>query len=628
LQKAVKNSSDFQKFSNLVKNLAVTVANIGRSPNFASGIVIKELLKKLPEFLRLQWGQFLIQHNVDDADIFQFATWVRQQNEVTSKVEIGDDAKVSSQTEDVEEYRDSRQRDVPRSLRTCAVCQGVDHLPPKCDKFKKADNKQRWRISDKHRLCYCCLLVHSKGVCQSRKSCGVNGCTRFHHPLLHKDEVQHGDTMNINTDSSQALLRVVPIQIRAATVLNTFAICDEGSTNTLIDESMAEKIGADGPKLPYCCRWMDKTTKQFENSKKVSFEVAAASVNTKWHKVDGARTIPNLNLPRSTIDLEFLLKEYSYLPRDELEKIAGAKPMLLIGQDNQTLMVAREVIEPNPNGPMMTRTKLGWIVHGPGNHNGKNEATVNICCEEDVVEKFKPNENLEGMVSNLDHYKPEEKWKQLQKMGRSTEIINGRLGVDLQKQRVVLPFPESRSVAIRPLKFAERGLLEVDMESRCYVEMKKRIAEDLNDRLMTGPELVPSFFGMLWWFGFYVVAVPANIPGMRFSWMIGESTSRQHDVYKMREMTRDASSFIAQSVECYRRWCFGDECPNAVRTSSAVENLDVNRVQNWRSESASADGPSFLVEKDEDWSKEVYERMPAEPVDRALTWKTILRAVA
>jgi hypothetical protein len=43
-------------------------------------------------------------------------------------------------------------------------------------------------------------------------------------------------------------------------------------------------------------------------------------------------------------------------------KIFGAKPMLLIEQDNQTLMVAREVIEPNPNGPMMTKTKIGWMV--------------------------------------------------------------------------------------------------------------------------------------------------------------------------------------------------------------------------------------------------------------------------
>jgi hypothetical protein len=80
--------------------------------------------------------------------------------------------------------------------------------------------------------------------------------------------------------------------------------------------------------------------------------------------------------------------------------------------------------------------------------------------------------------------------------------------------------------------------------------------------------------------------------------------------------------------------------------TSADENLDVNKVKNWRWESVSADGPGFHLEKD-DWSKEVqvtetllrksieedvvlqvYERMPDEPVDCASTWKTNVRSVA
>jgi Protein of unknown function (DUF1759) len=88
-QKVVKNSSDFLEFSNLVEKLAITVDNIGKRANFSSGTVIKELLKKLPEYLRLQWGQFLVQHNLDDADIYQFATWVRQQNESLKPILIG-----------------------------------------------------------------------------------------------------------------------------------------------------------------------------------------------------------------------------------------------------------------------------------------------------------------------------------------------------------------------------------------------------------------------------------------------------------------------------------------------------------------------------------------------------------
>jgi hypothetical protein len=58
-----------------------------------------------------------------------------------------------------------------------------------------------------------------------------------------------------NVPASQVILRVVPVQIIAATVMNTFALCDEASTTTLIDTSFAEQIGDDGPELPFCCRW-------------------------------------------------------------------------------------------------------------------------------------------------------------------------------------------------------------------------------------------------------------------------------------------------------------------------------------------------------------------------------------
>jgi hypothetical protein len=47
--------------------------------------LIRELLKKLSEYLRLQWGQHMVQTQ-------QFATWVNEQNDVISKVEVGNEA--------------------------------------------------------------------------------------------------------------------------------------------------------------------------------------------------------------------------------------------------------------------------------------------------------------------------------------------------------------------------------------------------------------------------------------------------------------------------------------------------------------------------------------------------------
>jgi hypothetical protein len=57
LQKQVKDSSDFQEFSNLVEDLAVTFENVGKKSRFTDSIVIRELLKKLLKYLRLQGGR-------------------------------------------------------------------------------------------------------------------------------------------------------------------------------------------------------------------------------------------------------------------------------------------------------------------------------------------------------------------------------------------------------------------------------------------------------------------------------------------------------------------------------------------------------------------------------------------
>jgi hypothetical protein len=91
-QKPVTNSNDFQEFSNLVENLSVTVENVGKLSQFTNKIVIRELLNKLPEHLRLQREQYLVHVRTHDVNIEQYVDWVSTQNEIVSKVEIRNEA--------------------------------------------------------------------------------------------------------------------------------------------------------------------------------------------------------------------------------------------------------------------------------------------------------------------------------------------------------------------------------------------------------------------------------------------------------------------------------------------------------------------------------------------------------
>jgi hypothetical protein len=61
--------------------------------HLTSNLIIKVLLKKLPEYLRLQWGHFVVQQQLRSPNIQQFTKWVSKQNEIVSQVKIGGENK-------------------------------------------------------------------------------------------------------------------------------------------------------------------------------------------------------------------------------------------------------------------------------------------------------------------------------------------------------------------------------------------------------------------------------------------------------------------------------------------------------------------------------------------------------
>jgi hypothetical protein len=103
-----------------------------------------------------------------------------------------------------------------------------------------------------------------------------------------------------------------------------------------------------------------------------------------------------LRLPCQRIDVKFLMAKNLHLSRDVLEKIANAEQKILLGQDNQNFTIAREMFQPTCEEPMMTKTKLGWIVHRMITNSGtslESVAFVKTCCEHD--------DNLHDLVNSL-----------------------------------------------------------------------------------------------------------------------------------------------------------------------------------------------------------------------------------
>jgi hypothetical protein len=65
----------------------------------------------------------------------------------------------------------------------------------------------------------------------------------------------------------------------------------------------------------------------------------------------------NLDLiPTQKIDVQNLVQ---YIKKAKLKGLNGIKPIILIGQDNCSLILAKEVIQRNQHDPVLFKTELG-----------------------------------------------------------------------------------------------------------------------------------------------------------------------------------------------------------------------------------------------------------------------------
>lgn len=85
----------------------------------------------------------------------------------------------------------------------------------------------------------------------------------------------------------------------------------------------------------------------------------------------------NMALSTQTVDVKKLSDIYPNIDFSELKSMENAKPTLLIGQDNWSLLVNHKIVYDKWNGPALTKTKLGWAIHG--NISGNIQERNFIC---------------------------------------------------------------------------------------------------------------------------------------------------------------------------------------------------------------------------------------------------------
>lgn len=109
-----------------------------------------------------------------------------------------------------------------------------------------------------------------------------------------------------------ALFRIVPVTLYGIfKSVNAFVFLHEGSSSTLIEQSLVHELGVEGPTVPLCLRWNANMTRSEDESQIVSLAVSEVGYKKKFQLMH-VRTVENLNLPSQTLKFTEELPIWSY----------------------------------------------------------------------------------------------------------------------------------------------------------------------------------------------------------------------------------------------------------------------------------------------------------------------------
>ena len=300
-----------------------------------------------------------------------------------------------------------RRQEHPQNQPKCDLCEG-SHGIWACPQFRDANVEERWRIAKDKRLCFRCLSNSHQGKnCFRSGECGIRGCRRSHHKLLHPlEELRNQETptevvssSGTSSSSQRALatvtsdntagnttreseersqittltsaqykevvsLRTVPVWLKAnGKKIKVNAVLDDASTVSYVNEEVAGALGLSATYEKVSVNVLSENVETFD-SMPVSFTLESCDGNLK---------IPfkALTCPRrvtgkyNIVDWQKFQSSWPHLSVCKFPDPA-ADPMVdvLIGQDQIDLHFSKCDVRGNSGEPIARLGPLGWSCVG------------------------------------------------------------------------------------------------------------------------------------------------------------------------------------------------------------------------------------------------------------------------
>ncbi|XP_036340648.1 uncharacterized protein LOC118750014 [Rhagoletis pomonella] len=513
-------------FALCVRNVYSTMESCRMGAYMNNPTLVKDLVDKLPNNHKLAWAMHPKGQHEPIVKIF--SDWLYALAEAASQV-VGYTTPKRGGIVNTHMQTTNAQRDV-----TCSHCNAGGHRVAQCEDFRKLSSSCRWDVVRALKLCRQCLNAHRRR-CFVPRTCGVDGCKAKHHPLLHASTALNAQnspeypsatasgSVNSHDDAkrkSSPYFRILPVRIHGnGNYIDTFAFLDEGSSVTLIEEKIFKQLNMRGVPDPLCLRWTGDNTRNEDASVRTSLKISGIQHN-KAFNITGVHTVSHLGLPRQTVDMAKITKDYPYITGLPIQSYVSAKPTLLIGSHNWQVAVPLKIREGSWCQPIATKTRLGWAIQGRcGGSSSNARLNIHTCaCKAE-------NERLHKMVKEhfqLDDPKPTmlrspDDQKALAILDSTCRKINNRYEVGLLWRHEEISLPDSYEMAYKRLvclnnKFRKDPSLKLAMQKQIDNLLAKGYAKKLNTA-----ELV-AHKGRVWYMPIFVTCNP-NKPGkMRLVW--------------------------------------------------------------------------------------------------------------
>lgn len=467
-----------------VQNVSESMTNSGSRDHLYNPLLLQEMVEKLPSPIKLQWAEY--RSEFSEINIEMFSSWLFEKAMKITDVmgttpKFGVDSK--NKSPNFLNFHGNQLRN------DCLICDKSCKNIANCKTFADLNVSERWVKVRANNLCRSCLKSHN-GRCRANLRCNVNNCTARHNSLLHQENSEYQSTVSKNSESinahnhnsNEALFKYVPIILYGQNrIVSTYAFLDDGSSVTVIEQSLADELELEGQPEPLCLKWTSNESRVEDDSQRIEIDVSGKRSSKRYRLK--ARTIKSLDLPEQTLTKKRAANSLKDINNLSIDWYTNVKPRILIGLDNAKLTITNDVRLCAENDNLFAGlTKLGWVVYGATiNDVSKNRDLFHICdCSVnskllEAVESYIVQDNMTVAPIVL---KSKDDERALRIMESTTKYVNGRYETGLIWKYDDIQIPQSYSMAKRRLCCLERRLLkDPDMAKKLHREIESYISK-------------------------------------------------------------------------------------------------------------------------------------------------------